>query len=76
MAFGQYILEIEVLVNRRAPPDTFSRAKAASVSLPALNYLKELQESLCHPGVTRLAPYVKVKNLPFSLNDVKSVTQA
>ena len=57
-------------------PDTFSRATAASVSLPTLNCLKELHESLCHPGVTRLAHNVKVKNLPFSLNDVKSVTQA
>ena len=57
-------------------PDTFSRAIAASVSLPTLNCLKEFHESLCHPGVTRLAHYVKVKNLPFSLNDVKSVTQA
>ena len=57
-------------------PDTFSRATSASVSFPSLNSLKELHETLCHPGITRLAHYVKVKNLPFSLNDVKSVLQA
>ena len=37
--------------------------------------LINLHESLCHPGITRLAHYVKVKNLPFSLN-VKNVIQA
>ena len=57
-------------------PDTFSRATSASVSSPSLNSLKEHHETLCHPGITRLAHYVKVKNLPFSLNDVKSVIQA
>ena len=57
-------------------PDTFSRATSAYVSSPFLNSLKELHETLCHPGITRLAHYVKVKNLPFSLNDVKSVIQA
>ena len=37
--------------------------------------LKELHESLCHPGVTRLAHYVKIKNLPYSIKDVKTVEQ-
>ena len=37
--------------------------------------LKELHESLCHPGVTRLAHYVKIKKLPFSIKDVKIVVQ-
>ena len=31
---------------------------------------------MCHPGITRLTHYVKVKNLPFSLSDVKNVIQA
>ena len=34
-------------------PDTFSRATTLSVSLPTLNCLEELHESLCHPNVKR-----------------------
>ena len=57
-------------------PDTLSRAISASVSFPSLKSLTNLHESLCHPGITRLAHYVKVKNLPFSLSDIKNVIQA
>ena len=57
-------------------PDIFFRATSASVSLLSLNSLTELHISLCHPGITRLAHYVKVKNLPFSLDAVKTVTKA
>jgi transposase InsO family protein len=35
--------------------------------------LLTLHESLCHPGVTRMIHYVRVKNLPFSTEDVKKV---
>ena len=38
--------------------------------------LTNLYESLCHPGITRLPHYIKVKNLSFSLNYVKNVIQA
>ena len=48
-------------------PDTLSRAISASVSFPSLKSLTKLHESLCRPGITRLAQYVKVKNLPFLL---------
>ena len=57
-------------------PDTFSRAITATVNFPMRTQLKDLHETLCHPGVTRLAHYVKIKNLPFSLDDVKTVTQS
>ena len=57
-------------------PDTLSRAISASVSFPSLKSLINLHKSLCHPGITRLAHYVKVKNLPFSLSDGKNVIQA
>ena len=53
-------------------PDTLSRAISASVSFPSLKLLTNLHESLCQPGITRLAHYVKVKNFPFSLNDIKN----
>ena len=61
--------------NLNCAPDTFSRATSATITLPSLISLKQLHESLCHPGVTRLAHYVKIKNLPYSINDVKTVVQ-
>ncbi|XP_046974267.1 uncharacterized protein LOC124540644 [Vanessa cardui] len=36
--------------------------------------LKEIHELLCHPGVTRLAHWVRTKNLPYSINDIKLIT--
>ena len=35
--------------------------------------LYELHNNLCHPGVRRLSHYVRSKNLPFSMEDVKEV---
>ena len=49
-------------------PDTLFRVCAVSSSMS----LKEVHENLGHPGVTRLLHFVKIKNLPFSLNDVKT----
>ena len=52
--------------------DCLSRAQCASVSTN-LDKLKDLHEGLCHPGITRLAHYVRSKNLPYSISDVKSI---
>ena len=38
------------------------------------NFLTELHEHLCHPGISRLMHFVRSKNLPFSMEDVKRVT--
>ena len=56
--------------------DTFSRAAAASISLLSLKFLDELHNALCHPGITRMFHYVKIKNLPFSFDDVKNLVKA
>ena len=53
------------------PADTLSR----SCSITQVNSLKEIHNGLCHPGVTRLYHYVRSKNLPYSINDVKTVTE-
>ena len=37
------------------------------------NTLREIQSSLCHPGITRLHHFVKVKNLPHFIDDVSKV---
>ena len=52
-------------------PDTLTRAFCASVS-KAESKLDILHKELCCPGVTRLWHYVRQKNLPYSLEDVKS----
>ena len=53
------------------PADTLSRAHCAAASSPAL---EELHESLVHPGVTRMLHFVRSKNLPYSVDDVRRVT--
>jgi len=50
--------------------DAFSRVCASSSSIKDLF---SLHKNLCHPGVARLFHYVKSKNLPFSLSDVKNI---
>ena len=50
-------------------PDALSRMTCAATTADALY---QLHESLCHPGITR--HFVRAKNLPYSLEDVKKVT--
>ena len=42
-------------------PDTLTRAALSSESL------QNLHKALCHPGVTRMAHFVRSRNLPYSL---------
>ena len=51
--------------------DTLSRV--CSVTALADSSLEKVHVSLCHPGVTRLYHYVKMTNLPFSLEDVRRI---
>ena len=56
--------------------DTLSRANVcAATRSHSIKDLEQLHDSLCHPGITRLYHYVKSKNLPFSLGDVKSICE-
>lgn len=54
--------------------DAFSRI--CSVILDPVKKLLELHSTLCHPGVTRLYHYVKSKNLPYSLEEVRRVSSS
>ena len=54
------------------PPDTLSRAQC-SATTP--NKLYKLHDQLSHPGVTRLFHYTRSKNLPYSVEEVRTVTQ-
>ena len=57
--------------SENVPPDTFSRS-CASVAV-TLNKLKDLHVSLCHPGTTRMSHFVKTRNLPYSLEEIRKV---
>ena len=68
-----YQFEIQYRPGRlNASADALSRPHAAAIS-PTLLSLQNLHAELCHPGVTRLLHYVKAKNLPFSVADVKEI---
>jgi hypothetical protein len=51
--------------------DTLSRAVCASAL--SVDELERIHVNLCHPGITRLYHFVRAKNLPFSLENIKSV---
>ena len=51
--------------------DTLSRATCAMATEDSLF---KLHEALCHPGITRLNHFVRTKNLPCSLNEIKKMT--
>ena len=51
-------------------PDELWRAFCASIHD---NTLRELHDSLRHPGVTRLNNFVRVKNLPYSTDEIRRV---
>ena len=38
--------------------------------------LREAHDGLCHPGITRFNHFVKSRNLPYSVNDVKELVSS
>ncbi|XP_054287700.1 uncharacterized protein LOC129003432 [Macrosteles quadrilineatus] len=51
--------------------DTMSRLCGTICGRPNLN---DIHTSLCHPGVTRFYHWIRSKNLPFSLEEVRRTT--
>ena len=56
------------------PADTLLRAQCNALN--NMGRLHEIHENLCHPGITWLAHFVKVRNLPYSIEEVKRVYAA
>ena len=54
-----------------AGTDTLSRAFCGAVTV---NRLREVHIALCYPGVTRMAHFVRTKNLPYSLADIREMS--
>jgi hypothetical protein len=58
--------------------DALSRAFCASTCalMPNVNLLNKLHVDLCHPGVERMFHFVKTKNLPYSVDNVKTIVNS
>ncbi|KFD62789.1 hypothetical protein M514_25069 [Trichuris suis] len=56
------------------PPDVFSRAFCGMLTHNSCQ-LEFLHESHCHPGVTRFFHFVRSKNLPYSIDEVRQMTE-
>jgi transposase InsO family protein len=57
------------------PPDTFSRSYCSAIGgSPDYRILSDLHGSLCHPGVKRMYHFVRARNLPYSMDDVRRIT--
>ena len=54
--------------------DTMSRI--ACVNTQHLQLLSSLHKRLCHPGVTRFSHYVKTRNLPYTLAEIRQTVNA
>lgn len=51
-------------------PDVFSRSYC-SITCHDQQSLSAIHNALCHPGVTRLLHFIKSRNLPYSVEDVR-----
>ena len=54
-------------------PDAFSRSTCAAFPNDPLY---QLHQSLCHPGITRMYHFVRARNLPYSIEEIKRMTNA
>ena len=58
-----------------ASADALSRSVVCSAS-DSRNRLVDLHNALCHPGITRMTHFVRTRNLPYSVEDVKQMTSS
>ena len=69
---SQYLYEIAYRAGKyRMAPDTLSRVCCATLSRLSLY---NIHSAMCHPGITRMYHYVRSRNLPYSLDDVRQMT--
>ena len=61
---------------RPGPLNDVCDALSRSAAVRDLGRLHILHSQLCHPGIARLCHYVKSKNMPYSVDDVRTVTQS
>jgi len=74
MELSNYKFDITYRPGKYNPSaDAFSRI-CCSITQPQ-QQLAELHYSLYHPGITRLLHFVKMRNLSYSINDIKTVIE-
>ena len=59
-----------------ASADALSRSPVVCSASDSKKLLVELHSALCHPGVTRMTHFVRTRNLPFSVEDVRQMTSS
>lgn len=64
------------IIYRPGTQNTAADALSRVCALMNGNKLYELHALLCHPGITRMYHWVRSKNLPYSINDIKTMTTA
>ena len=58
-------------------PDCLSRDTVYfCITLNSSENLFDLYKALCHPGVTRMIHFIRARNLPCSVNDIKKITES
>ena len=53
------------------PADTLTHSFCSAISTDALI---KLHDSLCYPGLTRMSHFIRAKNLPASIEEIKTLT--
>ena len=59
-----------------ASADALSRSPVVRSASDNKKLLIELHSALCHPDITRMTHFVRTRNLPFSVEDVKQMTSS
>ena len=73
MELAQYSYDIVYRQGKlNIAPDALSRVYCASTRD---NTLYAIHAELCHPGITRMYHFIRSKNLPYSWNEVKIMTE-
>ena len=56
------------------PADCLTRAMCSTIAMNKEDSLYQLHDGLVHPGVARMYNFVRSRNLPYSMQDVKAMT--
>nr|XP_039250117.1 uncharacterized protein LOC120327823 [Styela clava] len=68
-----YSFDIRCPGQENIPSDALSRISCATVQDPENHLLYKLHDALCHPGITRMSHFIRVRNLPYSMDDIRKV---
>ena len=54
----------------------FTSSPRSSCAAVLSDSLYQLHQSLCYPGITRMSHFIRVRNLPYSVEKIKRITNA